>query len=111
MANTDLKLFYSIEEVAQMVGVPVSTIRFWEKSIPQLRPVTIEHGRRRYKQKEVEAVRMVYNYVKVRGYKLSSVKKMLQVNRSGTEKEGEMMALLQSVRDELIAIKNQLDQL
>ena len=40
--NTDknLKLYYSIKEVAQMVGVSESTLRFWEKEFPYLKPKT-----------------------------------------------------------------------
>ena len=34
--NTDknLKLYYSIKEVAQMINVSESLLRFWEKEIP-----------------------------------------------------------------------------
>ena len=37
MLNTDkeLKLYYSIAEVADMFGVNASLLRFWEKEFPQ----------------------------------------------------------------------------
>ena len=40
--NTDknLKLYYSIKEVAGMIGVSESMLRFWEKEIPMLKPKT-----------------------------------------------------------------------
>ena len=40
MLNTDkkLKLYYSIGEVAQMLGVSETLLRFWEKKFPQLNP-------------------------------------------------------------------------
>ena len=40
MLNTDkeLKLYYSISEVARMFDVNESLLRFWEKEFPQLRP-------------------------------------------------------------------------
>lgn len=40
MQNTDkeLKLYYSISEVAGMFDVNESLLRFWEKEFPQLRP-------------------------------------------------------------------------
>ena len=39
MLNTDknLKLYYSISEVAAMFDVNESLLRFWEKEFPQLR--------------------------------------------------------------------------
>ena len=38
MQNTerDLKLYYSISEVAQMFDVNESLLRFWEKEFPQI---------------------------------------------------------------------------
>ena len=42
MLNTDkeLKLYYSIAEVADMFGVNASLLRFWEKEFPQISPRT-----------------------------------------------------------------------
>ena len=42
MLNTDkeLKLYYSIGEVADMFGVNPSLLRFWEKEFPQISPKT-----------------------------------------------------------------------
>ena len=34
--NKNLKLYYSIKEVAQMIGVNESTLRYWETEFPQL---------------------------------------------------------------------------
>ena len=41
--NTEknLKLYYSIKEVAAMLNVPESMLRFWEKEIPMIRPKTM----------------------------------------------------------------------
>lgn len=40
MLNTDkeLKLYYSIAEVADMFGVNASLLRFWEKEFPRFLP-------------------------------------------------------------------------
>ena len=44
MLNTDkeLKLYYSIGEVADMFGVNQSLLRFWEKEFPQISPKTTD---------------------------------------------------------------------
>lgn len=46
MLNTDkeLKLYYSIAEVADMFGVNASLLRFWEKEFPQISPRTTGRG-------------------------------------------------------------------
>ena len=50
MLNTDkeLKLYYSIGEVADMFGVNQSLLRFWEKEFPQISPKTTGRGIRQY---------------------------------------------------------------
>ena len=36
--NKNLKLFYSIKEVAEMFGVNETLLRYWEKEFPQICP-------------------------------------------------------------------------
>ena len=36
--NKDLKLYYSISEVAQMFNVAETLLRFWEKEFPNIKP-------------------------------------------------------------------------
>ena len=38
--DKNLKIYYSIKEVAQMLGVAESTLRFWESEFPQIKPQT-----------------------------------------------------------------------
>lgn len=104
------KLYYSISEVAEMLGVNASLIRFWENEIPTLKPKTIPGTNvRRYEDKNIEQLKMVYNLVKVRGFKISAARKMLYANRNGVEKSNEILEKLTAVREELKALKKQLD--
>ena len=38
--NKNIKLYYSIKEVASMFDINESTLRYWESEFPQLRPKT-----------------------------------------------------------------------
>ncbi len=111
--NTDknLKLYYSIKEVAEMVGVSESNLRFWEKEIPLIKPKTTGNNVRQYTEKDIENIRAVYNLVKVRGFKLAAAKKMLRENKEGVDKNARVMEGLIKVRDELKELKKQLDYL
>lgn len=109
--NKNLKLYYSIKEVAEMVGVLESNLRFWEREIPQLRPKTTANGLRQYTEQDIENVRTVYNLVKVRGFKLAAARKMLYQNKRGVDSNARLMETLLHVRDELQALKKQLDYL
>ena len=105
--NKNLKTYYSIEEVANMFDVNKSTLRYWQKEFPQLKPKTSDSGVRMYN----ETLKVIYNLVKVRGFKLAAARKMLQSNREGADKNAEVLERLIQVRDELKALKAQLDGL
>ena len=78
--NTEkkLKLYYSIKEVAEMLGVSESMLRFWEKEIPMIKPKTTGNNIRQYTEQDIENIKVVYNLVKVRGFKLAAARKMLK---------------------------------
>lgn len=111
--NTDknVKLYYSIKEVAQMFDVRESTLRYWEQEFPRLKPKTVGQSVRQYTEKDIEKIRVIYNLVKVRGFKISAAREMMYRNRAGVDKSSEILDTLISVRDELREIKRQLDGL
>ncbi len=110
--NKDLKLYYSIKEVAEMFGLNESTLRYWETEFPYLRPRTTGASKvRQYSKKDIEQVQLIYNMVKVRGFKLAAAKKMINANRSGADRKAEVLDRLISVKGELQALKQQLDGL
>ena len=110
--NKNLKLYYSIKEVAEMFGLTESTLRFWETEFPFLKPKTAGPSKvRQYTEKDIEQVRLIHSLVKVRGFKLAAAKKIINQNRDGADRKAEVLAKLTDVRDELQALKRQLDRL
>ena len=109
--NKNLKTYFSIKEVARQLDVAESTLRYWQKEFPQLRPKTSESGVRMYTDKDIEVLKVIYNLVKVRGFKIASARKMLHANREGADKQSEVLDCLIRVRDELKLIKAQIDDL
>ena len=106
------KLYYSIKEVAEMFGLNESTLRYWETEFPFLKPKTTGPAKvRQYQEKDIEQIRLIHNLVKVRGFKLAAAKKIINSNRQGADKTAEVLSRLISVRDELQALKRQLDYL
>ena len=77
-ADKDLKLYYSIGEVAEMFGVNDTLLRFWEREFPQISPKKGARGIRQYTKRDIETVRVVYNLVKVRGLRARSPAQQLQ---------------------------------
>ena len=110
--DKNLKLYYSIKEVAAMIGVNESTLRYWETELPQLTPQTQSITKvRQYTEKDIELLRSIYTLVKVRGFKLAAARKMINENRKGVDKSAEVLTTLISVRDQLKELKLQLDGL
>lgn len=109
--NTDkeLKMYFSIKEVAEQLGVSESLLRFWEKEIPTLKPKTTAAGVRQYTQADIDRVKVVYNLVKVRGFKLQAARKILRESPKEADSHALLMERLVKVRDELMALKKQLD--
>lgn len=105
----NLKLYYSISEVAQMFDLNESTLRYWEQEFPFLRPKTKGPSKvRQYSEKDIEQIRLIHNLVKVRGFKLAAAKKIITSNRDGADKTAEVLERLAGIRDELTLMKQQL---
>lgn len=107
----NLKLYYSIKEVASMLNVSESMLRFWEKEIPLIKPKTTGNNVRQYTEADIENVKAVYNLVKIRGFKLSAARKMLRENKQGVDSSARIIENLIKVREELKLLKKQLDYL
>ncbi|MBR2096732.1 MAG: MerR family transcriptional regulator [Prevotella sp.] len=110
--NKNLKLYYSIGEVAQMFGLNESTLRYWEQEFPFLKPKVSGPSKiRQYTEKDIEQIRLIHNLVKVRGFKIAAAKKMINANRKGVDRKADVLESLIDLRTELQALKKQLDYL
>ena len=65
--NKELKLYYSIGEVAEMLGVSETLLRYWEKEFPTITPKKSGRNIRQYSQEDIEQVRLIHHLVKVKG--------------------------------------------
>ena len=106
--NKNLKLYYSISEVAEQFGVSESLLRFWEKQFPQINPRKSGRNVRQYTAEDIEQIRLIYNLVKVRGMKLTAAREALNKNRSGVQPTSEVIDKLRNIREELLKIKRSL---
>ena len=108
--NKTLKKYYAIGEVAEMFNVNESTLRYWETEFPYLKPKTSGPAKiRQYQQKDIDQIRLIHNLVKVRGFKLAAAKKIINANRDGADKRSEVLTKLIDVREQLQALKKQMD--
>ncbi|MGG6230154.1 MerR family transcriptional regulator [Tenacibaculum sp. SDUM215027] len=102
------KRYYRIGEVAKAFGVNSSLIRFWDKEFEIINPKKNAKGDRLFTQEDVKNFKIIYNLVKERGFTLDGAKQKLKKNPEGVLNNQEIISRLETVKAELIKIKNQL---
>ncbi len=96
------KEYYKIKDVAEMLNVPQSTIRFWEKEFQsQLKPMRSPHNIRFYRPQDIEKLRIIHYLIKVKGLKIDAAKASMRANPQNISKKVEIIEELKSVRGEL----------
>ena len=86
------KRYFSISEVATMLDVKPSLLRFWEKEFKQIQPKTNARGKRAYKQEDIDVIRCIYDLVKVQGLTLEGARKALRARKGGSSERGKAAA-------------------
>ena len=109
--DKNLKLYYSVGEVAEMLGVSESLLRFWEKEFPQITPKKAGRGIRQYRQEDIETLKLIYHLVKERGMTLQGARQRLEDNpkSSATESNFELAERLKAIREELVSMRDALN--
>lgn len=102
MTKSDLtKRYYKIKDVAELIGVSQSTLRFWESEFPEVNPMRSTSNQRYYTPDDIETLHLIYYLVKMRGLKIDAAKEQLRLNRSNISKKIDIIRRLSDVKDEL----------
>ncbi len=108
-SHKELKLYYSIAEVAKMFDVNESLLRFWEKEFPQLNPKKAGRGIRQYRREDIETVKLIHYLVKERGMTLTGARQRMKANKGNTLRNFEIVDKLKSIRQELVNMRDALN--
>lgn len=98
------KKYYKISEVAEILEIPVSTLRYWEDQFTVIKPKRTERGTRLYTATDIEKIRMVNYLVKERGMKIEAAQKIIKQNRSGVSKQYQAVERLKAIREQLVML-------
>ena len=104
--NLPEKLYYSIGEVAEAFDVNTSLIRFWEKEFDALQPKKNAKGNRKFTPADIKNLELIYHLVKERGFTLDGAKIHLKENKKKTLDNFEIIRKLETVKSELLKIKD-----
>jgi len=103
------KLFYSIGEVAEMLGENVSLVRFWTNSFSLfIKPGRSSKGNRQYTSEDIETLKQVHYLVKDRGLTLEGASKELSAGRKPVENRVRALDALKEIRAQLVDIRKTL---
>lgn len=102
------KLYYSIGEVAEMLEVNASMLRYWEREFDILKPKKNAKGDRFFTKGDIEKIKLIYHLVKEKGYTLEGAKARLKANPEQEEKKFKLIEKLKKVKDFLNELKDEL---
>lgn len=95
------KEYYKIKDVAEMLSIPQSTLRFWEKEFPEINPRRSATGLRYYTPSDIETIRIIHYLIRIKGLKLEAAKEQMRNNRKNVSRKLEVIGQLQDVRSRL----------
>lgn len=102
------KKYYKIGEVAEILQIPCSTLRFWEKKFTIIQPRRSSKNTRYYTADDVERIRMVWYLVKEKGLKLEAAEQQIRQNRRNVSKQHEVVERLKEMKQELARLEEAL---
>lgn len=102
------KLYYSIGEVAALINVNSSTIRFWEKQFDQLSPKKNKKGNRLFTPSEIQLLSKIEHLLHHQGYTIEGAKIFLKEINTKEKKEEEVIKKLIKIKKNLDLLKNKI---
>ncbi len=109
MSDSLNKKFYRIGDVAELLQLPASTLRFWENAIPELKPRRTIGGARMYSPADVERLQIIRYLIKDKGLKLEAAREHYRSNRQAVERTHKVVERLRNMRRKLAEMAAALD--
>ena len=105
------KKFYKIGDVAEILGIPMSTLRYWETQFTIIKPRRNAKNIRFYTPNDIETIRKIHYLVKEKGFKLDAAQAQIRANRDGVDKRFEVVDRLKDIKAQLEGLRNALDSI
>jgi len=105
------RMYWTIGEVADDLGVNASLLRYWEKEFGSLRPKRTNRGDRLYTRDDIEQLRQIQHLVKEKGFTLQGAKGQLRHGDALAAAPAPDMPDLEGLRDRLLQVRSLLVRL
>ena len=101
------RIYYKIREVSDMLGIPASKLRYWEKVIPQLSPYKHTGKTRRfYTPEDVELLKRIKFLREEQNLPISVVISTLSQDSAPLDSRMQAIDLLKQLKQELTSLRN-----
>ncbi|MDE6272382.1 MAG: MerR family transcriptional regulator [Muribaculaceae bacterium] len=105
------KQFYKIKDVAEFVGVPATTLRYWESQFREyVAPIRNAGKIRYYTPQTIETLRLIKYLLYDRGMKIEAAKDELRHNLKNVSRRMKILTKLNEARDELQLLLKSLEK-
>jgi DNA-binding transcriptional MerR regulator len=86
--DTDVRLYRSISDVSELVGVKPHVLRYWETQFSMLRPRKNRAGNRMYRPEDVTLLMRIRDLLYARRFTIEGARKhLLDARRDGPQQE------------------------
>ena len=103
------KYFYTVGEVATILGESTSLVRFWANEFPKfIRPQRNAKGNRLFSKDDVETFKHIHVLVKLEGLTLEGAAKRLAGERKNVINKTKVLESLKDIRKQLSEIRAEL---
>ena len=103
------KLYYKIGEVADMLSVNTSVLRFWETQFDALSPSKTRTGQRLYSLRDFEQIKEIYRLLYVQKLTIAGARARLSLKKKEKNSvEAEPAELIQGLCHELKELRKML---
>lgn len=107
------KLFYRIQEVAEITGLKPYVLRYWESQFKELAPEKDKNDQRRYRQSDIEMVLKIKDLLYNQKFTIAGARQYFRAQRAQSTrrtKRGEptRLAALKGIRAELYDLMDRL---
>ena len=99
--DDDLKLYYSIGEVAERLDVNASQLRFWENEFAHIKPNKNSRGERRFTKDNIRQLEQIEYLLKERGFTIEGARKEIIMGKKKTPEKEDVIDRLREVRARL----------
>jgi DNA-binding transcriptional MerR regulator len=103
------KFYFSIGEVAEMLGVNASLIRFWEKNFDIIQPRKNKKGTRFYTKEDIDNLKLIYHLVKEQRMTIEGARKKIAEDKHSVSDSFKIIESLNSIKQMLLEVSDQLD--